>query len=168
MHSSESDVVIIGAGAAGLAAAVKLAAAGVRAIIIEARERVGGRIFTLSGQNDGAAVDLGAEFIHGRPREIFELTKSAGIETVELQGEHWFFHEGKLDRSEKFIEGLEEFFGKMADPILPDQSFSDFARYWEREPSIAKVSPWLKGYVEGFNAAQADLISIHALVKEAH
>src|SRR3954469_428480 len=167
MSLSEHDVVIIGAGAAGLAAAAKLSEAGVRVIVLEARERVGGRIFLLREPNLQSAIELGAEFVHGRPREISDLARSGRIEEVELTGEHWFFHDGRLDRSERFVEGFEDFFGKMADPILADQSFEHFARYWERDPSIAAVSPWLKGYVEGFNAAEADLISIHSLVKEA-
>jgi len=167
MPSSEHDIVVIGAGAAGLAASAKLSAAGLRVMLVEARQRIGGRIFTLPSEQEQAAIELGAEFVHGRPREIFDLVRSGALETVELTGEHWFFHDGRLDRSETFIEGLEEFFGKMADPILPDQSFENFARYWEKDPSIAKAAPWLKGYVEGFNAAEADLISIHSLVKEA-
>src|SRR5579864_3079868 len=135
MPLSEYDVAVIGAGAAGLAAAGKLSDAGVRVLLVEARDRIGGRIFTLPLRGDTSAVEMGAEFVHGRPPEIFDLVQSAGLETVELQGEHWFFHHGRLDRSERFIEGIEEFFGKMADPILPDQSFAAFARSCEHDPS---------------------------------
>src|SRR5437763_9072393 len=121
MHSSEYDVAVIGAGAAGLTACAKLSDAGLRVMLVEARDRVGGRIFTLpSQQGQQPAIELGAEFVHGHPREISDVVGRGGLKTVELTGEHWFFHDGRLDRSETFIEGLEEFFAKMADPILPD------------------------------------------------
>jgi monoamine oxidase len=66
------QVIIIGAGAAGLAAAAQLKAAGITPLILEARDRIGGRILTHSmdatvGPNamPSARVDLGAAYIHG-------------------------------------------------------------------------------------------------------
>src|SRR5687767_1388296 len=66
---SRMDVVIIGAGAAGIAAANKLRACGYGTLILEARERIGGRIWTL--ESDSGPVELGAEFVHGRPIRPF-------------------------------------------------------------------------------------------------
>ena len=71
------DIVIIGAGAGGLAAAIELGHAGLAVSILEARNRIGGRIFTLSDPVGRAPVELGAEFIHGRPPEIWNLLKKA-------------------------------------------------------------------------------------------
>ena len=59
MH--EIDVVVIGAGAAGIAAARRLAAAHVSCALVEARDRVGGRAFTLPGE---FALDLGCGWLH--------------------------------------------------------------------------------------------------------
>src|SRR5207248_7994040 len=126
-------VLIIGAGASGLSAAQRLSAAGLRVVILEARDRIGGRILTLNESSQGAAIELGAEFVHGRPPEIFDLLPDAHLQPIELAGESWFSHEGKLDRSERMIEGLEGFFAKMADPIRPDQSFNSFLQYWQRD-----------------------------------
>src|SRR5258707_7044145 len=67
------DIVIIGAGAAGLAAAIELGRAGLAVLMLDARNRIGGRIFTLSDPVCHAPVELGAEFIHGRPPEIWSL-----------------------------------------------------------------------------------------------
>jgi phytoene dehydrogenase-like protein len=61
------ETLIIGAGVAGLAAAQTLAAAGVRTGIIEARNRIGGRILTIRAGKAGLPLELGAEFIHGKP-----------------------------------------------------------------------------------------------------
>src|ERR1700761_330997 len=80
----EAEVIVIGAGMAGLAAARALAERGVRVTVLEARERVGGRVF--SREVDGATVELGAEFIHGRPPELWALIEEAGVETTERDG----------------------------------------------------------------------------------
>ena len=62
----DADVIIIGAGAAGLAAARELSAAQLNVIILEARDRIGGRIHTYF---DKWPIELGAEFVHAsRPR----------------------------------------------------------------------------------------------------
>jgi monoamine oxidase len=60
----DADVLIIGAGIAGLAAAQRLHAAGWDALIVEARDRIGGRVWTDRGM-DGIALDMGASWIHG-------------------------------------------------------------------------------------------------------
>jgi len=78
-----ADVVIIGAGVSGLAAASRLHANGMSVIVLEARERTGGRIWTLPWAN-GSHVDLGAFFIHhAEESPISELCRTHGIATVE-------------------------------------------------------------------------------------
>ena len=58
-----ADTIVIGAGIAGLTAARLLARAGRRVVVVEARDRVGGRVWTDRG--DGLITDLGASWIHG-------------------------------------------------------------------------------------------------------
>src|ERR1700678_111199 len=79
------DVVIIGAGIAGLAAGRLLASAGRRVAIIEARDRVGGRIHTRHLAPD-IPIELGAEFIHGQPPALWALIRAANLSTYELEG----------------------------------------------------------------------------------
>jgi monoamine oxidase len=57
------DVVVVGAGVAGLTAAALLTGAGRRVVVLEARARVGGRVHT--DRTDGLVTDLGASWIHG-------------------------------------------------------------------------------------------------------
>jgi len=57
------DALVIGAGLAGLACAQRLMAAGQRVMVLEARQRIGGRIWTEHRQ--GCALDLGASWLHG-------------------------------------------------------------------------------------------------------
>ena len=78
--AAEADVIIIGAGAAGLAAAHDLKAAGRRAIVLEARDRVGGRAFTDTSL--GPAYDAGAMFIHWAERNPWvQIARDLGIAT---------------------------------------------------------------------------------------
>jgi monoamine oxidase len=72
--SGETDVAIVGAGAAGLAAARKIAAAGRRYVLLEASDRIGGRCFTETG-TFGVPYDRGAHWLH--VPEINPLTKIA-------------------------------------------------------------------------------------------
>jgi len=63
--STETDIVIVGAGAAGIAAGVRLRAAGVRFVIVEAQDRVGGRAWTDGATFPGVPFDRGCHWLHG-------------------------------------------------------------------------------------------------------
>ena len=76
------DVVVVGAGAAGLAAARRIGEAGRSVLVLEARDRPGGRIMTI---DDG--IELGAEFIHGSPSSKLVLLGEARLDAVETAGE---------------------------------------------------------------------------------
>src|SRR5215207_2032085 len=74
-----ADVVVLGAGIAGLAAAERLGAAGQRVLVLEARDRIGGRIHTVDDPGLNHPVELGAEFVHGRPPGLLELIRDLGL-----------------------------------------------------------------------------------------
>lgn len=77
------DTVVIGAGIAGLAAARLIAGAGRRVVVLEARDRVGGRVH--SDRSDGAVTDLGASWIHGIADEpVWDAVRAFGMPTVEF------------------------------------------------------------------------------------
>ncbi|HTU61440.1 MAG TPA: FAD-dependent oxidoreductase, partial [Polyangiales bacterium] len=75
----EHDVVVVGAGLAGLRAAQLLREAGKRVLILEARDRVGGR--TLTVPFAGRFIDLGAQWIGPQQRRVCALAKSLGVAT---------------------------------------------------------------------------------------
>ncbi|MFE4369692.1 flavin monoamine oxidase family protein [Streptomyces sp. NPDC056835] len=79
-RGGELDVVVIGAGAAGLSAARELTDAGQNVVVVEARDRIGGRLWTRHGALS-IPVELGAQFIHGRNASTWELVRRQGLET---------------------------------------------------------------------------------------
>ncbi|MGK9146770.1 FAD-dependent oxidoreductase [Plantibacter flavus] len=77
------DTVVVGAGVAGLTAARLLQLAGRRVVVVEARDRVGGRVWT--ARRDGYATDLGASWIHGVDGSAVAAAAAAfGMTTVEF------------------------------------------------------------------------------------
>jgi monoamine oxidase len=163
----DSDIIILGAGAAGLAAATELSRAGLKVLILEARDRIGGRMFTKQDPRCHAPVELGAEFIHGRPPEIWDLLRQHHAVVKEVEGDYWCYQERKL-RPCHFFSQVEAILEKMNDQG-PDLSFAEFlARCCPERKSNPKQQEairWALGYVKGFHAADPKLISVHSLVK---
>jgi monoamine oxidase len=164
--NASKDVIVVGAGIAGLAAARTLAEAGIGVTLVEARDRVGGRIYTLPG--DEFPIELGAEFIHGLPLELIRLVDEAGLTRFELEGETGCFREwhgtGRLEPCGNQRE-VDQLFDQLShfNPPQTDLSFSEFVaqRGLSQEAAILATN-----YVEGFNAADANRISILALAKQ--
>ncbi|MET7618157.1 NAD(P)/FAD-dependent oxidoreductase [Streptomyces sp. NPDC005408] len=77
-----TDVVVIGAGISGLACATRLHEAGLRVTVLEARERVGGRIRTHRPADGGPPVELGAQVVHGEHNPVHALMGPELMEAV--------------------------------------------------------------------------------------
>ena len=161
--AKEPEVIIIGAGVSGLAAACALGRSGISVRILEARERIGGRVFTLQDEATGSSIELGAEFIHGRPPEIFDLLKQANIRTTEVDGDNWCNDGGRLSKCD-FESEVDSILYKM-DDSAPDESFLQYLdRRWKQTKPDARQRAI--GYVSGFNAADPALVGVHWLVQE--
>lgn len=77
------DTIVVGAGVSGLAAARDLADAGQRVVVLEARDRIGGRVHT--ERIDGRVTDVGASWIHGIENSpVYDAVRSFGMDTVEF------------------------------------------------------------------------------------
>jgi len=100
----ENDVIVVGAGAAGLAATRKLSSCGRRVVVLEARDRIGGRVFTEQDNVLNSPVELGAEFIHGRPPEIWQLLNERNVKGIEVDGDNWCLRDQELSRCEFFSD----------------------------------------------------------------
>jgi hypothetical protein len=161
--TSSAEVLIIGAGAAGLAAAGALTKAGVNVIVLEARNRLGGRIYTHPDSTPEVPIELGAEFVHGRPPEIFDLVQRSRLQVREVEGEFWYSRNGVLQKGE-FPSGRSTVFERMHKYQGPDMSFRQFLEKFCADLSSADKL-WATSYVEGFHAADADRISIQSIVQ---
>ena len=163
------QVVILGAGAAGMTAAIELAHAGMAVQILEARERIGGRMYTERDPIVQAPIELGAEFIHGRPREIWQPLREHHIGISEIDGDTWCLETGRLQPCDFFPE-VDEILARM-DDHGPDESFLDFLHRCfpdSEDESLArkKAKQRARSYVTGFNAADPSQVSVHWLVQE--
>jgi monoamine oxidase len=157
-----TQVIIIGAGAAGLTAASDLAQAGISATVLEARDRVGGRMYSVRERDLPVAVEFGAEFMHGVAPELVELVKESGSTPRELCGTRWYAPApgtlqpaGGFDAMQSVLDAVDEYRG-------PDISFRTFT---DSLPAADEAKIWATEYVEGFNAADASLISVHSLAE---
>ena len=163
-----NDVIVVGAGISGLAAARKLAEAGLQVTLIEARDRAGGRIHTVSPAAGELPVELGAEFVHGLPLELIHLIEEAGLTRFELGGDALCFRKehgvGRLEpcAGQPEVDRLFDELGHLQAPP-EDLSFSEFVAQRGFSPeAVAQAT----NYVEGFNAADARRISIRALERQ--
>jgi monoamine oxidase len=158
MREVTYDVVVIGAGMAGLTSARALAQAGLKVLVVEAQDRIGGRIWTRHIGDE--AIELGAEFIHGRPPELWALIDEAGLETYERGGTRLCFEEGALSDCGSEMDAMFEPLERLKDFSGPDMSF---AEYLDREKIPVEERGPAIGFVEGFNAADHREVSAAAL-----
>jgi monoamine oxidase len=100
----ENEIIIIGAGSAGLMAARTLSRAGKQVTVLEARNRIGGRIYTLSNESFSEHTELGAEFVHGDLPVTIKLLKEAGIEYRSANAEMWRYEDGKFQENSMIVE----------------------------------------------------------------
>lgn len=91
---SRSDVIVVGAGLSGLAAAIKLVDAGMSVVVLEAGPRVGGR--TLNGKAGGTTIDEGATLVYPNHHHVLRLAERFGVDVFEsgAQGQFVYSYDG--------------------------------------------------------------------------
>jgi monoamine oxidase len=157
------SVIVIGAGAAGLAAARDLSRAGCEVVVIEARNRIGGRVFTLTEATASVPVELGAEFVHGKSPELWKIAQAANLKIAEVNERHWYFDNGKISRSHDFWKHVERLMDRMK-AITRDQSLREFLNGLPDDDDTLRAIAMVSRYVEGFHAADVYRIGVHGLV----
>jgi monoamine oxidase len=154
------DVLIIGAGASGLAAARDLSGARKKVAILEARDRIGGRIWTQHSADLALPIELGAEFIHGEAEDSFAIVESAGLLAYELPDDHRWARRGKLHRVEDYWELIH----RVRSRIPKRGRDVSFAEFLKKQRNLSpKIKRLALQYVEGYHAAHADRISAATL-----
>ncbi|MDB4903722.1 MAG: puo 1 [Mucilaginibacter sp.] len=162
---SNTDILIIGAGAAGLMAARTLAKAGKKVIVLEARDRCGGRIHTLNHQSFFGNAELGAEFVHGDLPVTLDILKQAGIPYYSASAEMWRYKNGHLNNEGFFTQDWElliKRLNKLEEDINIDKFLQkEFSgdKYQELRDSVWK-------FASGYDTADPHKASAFALRKE--
>jgi monoamine oxidase len=159
------DVAIIGAGAAGLAAARALHEQGMSVVVLEARDRIGGRILTHRDPATPVRIELGAEFIHGAAPELDEITRNAGLAAVDISGRRWQSFGERLRPADDFWERLDRVMRRLDNRRTPDRSFESFLAKKPGGRRLAHDRRLALQYVEGFHAADPARVSERALAE---
>jgi monoamine oxidase len=159
--------VILGAGAAGLAAAAELARSGRSALVLEARERFGGRVWSLDVPGLPVPVELGAEFIHGRPAATFSLMRKAGIAAVDAPIVRLAVQRGGLvPRRDDLFSEVQRMMRRHAAALAKkDVSVETFLARAAHEFS-EEARTFARMRVEGYEAADPARASARAIAEE--
>lgn len=172
MEGLDFEIIVVGAGVAGLAAGRSLTSAGRSVAVLDARKRVGGRVLTVhvpdAGGTRAIAVELGAEFVHGLPQESWTLMREAHLPVYEIMGAHTRFARGRFEATGAEDDDSGDVLQRMLDwsMLRPRGEDSTFTGFLEAAGINGQTARRAVRYVEGFNAADSNLISVASLAKQ--
>jgi len=155
-----ADVLIVGAGAAGLMAARTLARDGRRVVLLEARERCFGRVLPRAVATFGYPAEAGAEYVHGAAPLTRALAAEAGLALRPLTGRRWSVQDGRwvprdnAPHQEQFMAAMES--------LTEDMPVADFLPRFAG-PEYEALRQLIVREVEGYNNAELGRFSTFAL-----
>jgi monoamine oxidase len=160
------DVVVIGAGAAGLIAARELARAGSSVTILEAQDRVGGRMRSVTDPRALGPIELGPEFVHGRPAITYGLLHEFGGTVVDDAESSFTVRDGALQAAES------DPFAAAANVLAralerdEDESVEALIARATEGGATHEAAEWTRRLVSGFDAADPARASARAIAQE--
>lgn len=159
------DVIIIGGGAAGLSAARMLSQSGKSICLIEARNRLGGRIQTIKGEGFSVPVEAGAEFMHGELPLTKTLMKEANVTFSAGGGKTWNVYHNQLSEDDHFHDDWDVLLERLQQ-LDQDMTMGDFLNRYFQEPKYKSLTVAVRGFVQGYDAADVNKVSAFALREE--
>ena len=160
-----TDILIIGAGAAGLMAARALTKSGKSVVLLEARNRIGGRIHTLKNADSSTVIELGAEFIHGDLPLTKALLDEAGIAYHNAAASMWKYEDGRFTNNGTFIENIGELLEKL-NALEEDMTINSFLKMEFDGDKYEGLRESVRQFVCGYDNADPDRASAVALLRE--
>src|ERR1700737_4062760 len=145
-----THVVVVGAGAAGLMTARELARGGKRVTILEARERCGGRIYTLPTEEFGYPAEGGAEFVHGAAPVTRSLMREAGLSLSPRGGTRWGTRTGRLLPDESSLPYADRFYRALR-AVKADLPIAEFLETHFAERQYDGLRRSITRTVEGYD-----------------
>ncbi len=165
MTTFETDVAVIGAGAAGLAAARRLHDHGIDLLLLEARERIGGRAYTLQSYDGSLPIELGAEFIHGLPAVTLSLMQECGEERMDTGSRYVRDYDREFEEAWDLWDWTERILRRV-DVRGRDRSVEEFLDSVPSDELSGEQRDAIRSLIEGFDAAITGDASIIAIAKE--
>ncbi len=150
----QSKVIIVGAGAAGLSCARELRRHKIPFVILEARDRIGGRAW--SHPSSPPLIEYGAEFIHGAQKEIFDLLTPYGGSFVEVTDHRHQFHKKRIFEKPAFWDEMEKVSSHLRKDRLRDRTGQEFIDSHKFDSPFQKQN--FISYIEGFLAADLNFV----------
>lgn len=155
------DVIVIGAGIAGLAAAHALRAAGYAVLVLEARNRIGGRIWT---DERHGPVEFGAEFIHGHRAATWELVWRAGLPTSRWGRDRRFAIGGQMLADDDPVgKAVHALYLQICRYQGPEATVAELLDRWAPSPEVRMLAGRWLANIEG---ADLNRLSAAALARE--
>ncbi|MBI3296992.1 MAG: FAD-dependent oxidoreductase [Elusimicrobia bacterium] len=168
-RNGDGAVLVIGAGAAGLAAAQALTREGLRVTVLEARDRVGGRVATARFPGLAVPVELGAEFVHGRPKALVEPARRLRLRLRQIPQTVYVRDGAAWVRDDGHWEPLDKLFSRLRS-AGPDRSVGAFLAAHSKTERGLEGAALARAFIEGFHGADPEDMSelgLAALFKDA-
>jgi monoamine oxidase len=158
------DVLVVGGGVAGLAAAGRIAAEGRRVTLLEAHERLGGRVHTRLDPGYHYPIELGAEFIHGEPPEILDIVSRSGLALSQVPEQHERVRRG-AESPLPDVQGLVQRLLESVPDKMRDVPVAQLIRQATVADFTSEELEAVRLYLENFHAADLDLMGTVALAE---
>jgi monoamine oxidase len=166
MDDNEMDkIIIVGGGVAGLFVARELSRHRYDITILEATNRLGGRIHTIRNSSFTQPVEKGVEFIHGNLPLTIQLLKEAGIEYNVVRGNMVRVVNGNWETQVDFTLGWDELMKKM-NSIRQDMTMDEFLKENFSDEKYNELRTSVVRFANGFDLADTSRASVLALREE--